>query len=1138
MIDDNCIQTIIDKYFQQNNILVNHQIDSYNDFIDTILPKLISQFFPLTISFNDQSDGGIQEIEINVLNNKIEKPFYTENNGCSKIMTPNIARLRNYTYSISILVDINVQITILQKDVLVKLSKKIIPNVLLGKIPIIVKSKYCVYKNDIYSECKYDTGGYAIINGNEKVLITQEKVVPNIIQVYQNSKNSSKYNFIAETRSCHESNYGITKTISIKITNKKDIYQNKLYVSIPHMKKDIPIFVLFKALGCITEKEMIYYIIDNNQSEIDNKMIQILKESIIEARSCESEYDAIHYMIKYINHSNNTYTNDMKHNYCICIIQRDVLPHLDKSQMKKLYFMGLMINKLLKCHLGIIETSNRDAYNNKRMECAGVLMANLTFQCMNKIVKDIKISVSKEVSSGVWSINNNYDEIINEININKMIKSNYIENILKSALATGNWGMKNNINKQGVSQVLNRLTFMSTLSHMRRISTPIDSTGKLIPPRKLQNTQWGYICPTETPEGQSVGVVKNLSMTCEITTYIPSSIIKGYMSEYILHFDDFNIYDLNKTEFNKLFINGDWIGFTNNPTELVDKFKSYRLKNLIHPHCSIYWDYQELSIYIFTDRGRCIRPLIKLSESLKDIKLQDIQDKTWDELILHPDIKIIEYIDVHETENILIATDNKDTSKNYSHSEIHPSLLLGALASCIPFLNHNQAPRNTYQSAMGKQAIGIHCTNFLQRYDTFAHVLYYPQKPLINTRMMKYFNFNSMPNGINAIIAIATYSGYNQEDSVIINQSAIDRGLFSSTFYRTYKDEEQKNQLTGDEDIFCKPEKDKLLYPKPANYNKLEKNGFIQPNTHVNSDDIIIGKIIPMKNDSSYKYRDCSTTIRANEKGIIDHNYIDTNGDGYRFCNIRIRTIKTPQIGDKFSSRHGQKGTVGMTYLQEDMPYSKSGITPDIIINPHAIPSRMTIAQLIECILGKSCVELGYCGDGTGFNNTDINDVISVLESCGHEGMGNEILYNGITGEQMKTSIFMGPTYYQRLKHMSADKVHSRASGPVVSMTRQPAEGRLSMGGLRFGEMERDCMIAHGASSFLKERLMDVSDKYSVFICNDCNMIVTGNSEKNIYECKKCKNYSNFNKVYIPYACKLLLQELTTMSIGPRILTN
>lgn len=1135
MINDECIRTIIGKYFKQKNILVDHQINSYNDLIDNIFPQIISQLFPLSVNINDNK---VKNIKINLSNIRVEKPYYTENNGCSKIMTPNIARLRNYTYSLSIIIDVTIQFTINDNGGDIIIPDKIIKDVLLCKIPIITKSKYCVSNNDILSECKYDMGGYTIINGNEKVLIIQEKIVPNIIQVHKNNKESSKYKYISEVRSSSDKTYGITKTVSIKLTNKKSIYNNKLYVSFPHIKKDIPIFILFKALGCITDKEIIYHIIDNNDSHIDNIMMKIIRESLLDVSDYKTEHDSITYITQYINHINSTFNENMKYNYCKNILNKDLLPHLDNSNCKKIHFLGLMINKLLKCYIGIEEVSNRDSLINKRLETAGVLMGNLTFQCMNKIVKDMKTFTTKEVSMGSWSINNNYHDIINELNIYKMIKTSYIENTLKGALATGNWGMKNNINKQGVSQVLNRLTFMSTLSHIRRVSTPIDSTGKLIAPRKLQNSQWGYICPSETPEGQSVGVVKNLSNSCEITNQISPNIILEYMNKYIININDINIYKLNKTKHVKLFINGDIIGYTQSPKELQDDFKMKRFSNLIQPHCSIYWDYYNYSIFIFTDRGRCIRPLLMNCNNLSKINLSCLKNTTWDELIISNDKKFIEYIDIHEVENTLISMNINNQSKKHSHYEIHPSLILGALASCIPFLNHNQAPRNTYQSAMGKQAIGIHCTNINQRYDTFSHVLYSPQKPLVNTLMMDHLNFNSMPNGNNVIIAIATYSGYNQEDSIIFNQSSIDRGLFVSTFYRTYKDEEQKNQLTGDEDKFCSPDKDKLLFPKPLNYDKLNTDGFIDKNTHVKNNDIIIGKVTPIKDENNYKYKDCSTGIRSNEKGVIDDNYIDTNGDGYRFCNVRLRTTKTPQIGDKFSSRHGQKGTIGMTYLQEDMPRTKDGIIPDIIMNPHAVPSRMTIAQLIECILGKSCSHLGYRGDGTGFNNTNIDDVIQTLETCGYEGMGNEVLYNGMTGEQMKTSIFIGPTYYQKLKHMSGDKIHSRDSGPIVSMTRQPAEGRISHGGLRFGEMERDCMISHGSASFLKERLMDVSDKYSVYICNDCKMIATGNSKDNIYECKKCANYGDFTKIYIPYACKLLIQELMTMSIAPRILTN
>ena len=1130
MLNDNNIRDIIQSYFKQKNILVDHQVNSYDDFVDNIFPQIISQFFPLKINGNDN----IKNISINIENIRVEKPYYTENNGCSKVMTPNIARIRNHTYSLSIIIDVIVQYIIIENGNQIAIPDKKIKDVLFCKLPIVIKSKYCLSNNDILSECKYDMGGYTIINGNEKVLITQEKIVPNIIQVHINSKVSSKYSYISEVRSCSSKVFGITKSLSIRMTNKRG-YNNKLYVSFPHLKKDIPVFVLFKALGCITDREIVYNIIDNNNSESDKMILKIIRESLIESSEYKTEYENINYIMKNINHINSSFNDSMKFTYCKNIINKDILPHLENSNSKKIHFMGLMINKLIKCYMGIEEVSNRDSLYNKRMETCGVLMGNLTFQCINKIVKDIKTFVVKEISTGLWSVNNNYYEIINELNIYKMIKNTYIENTLKGALATGNWGMKNNINKQGVSQVLNRLTFLSTISHMRRVSTPIDSTGKLIAPRKLQNTQWGYICPSETPEGQSVGVVKNLANSCEITNEISSDIICEKIDQYIQYIDDIDIYQLNKTSLIKVFINGDIIGYTKYPKELHYMFINERRNNLIHPHCSIYWNYQDYSIYIFSDKGRCIRPLIINSDILNKKDL-DFKDKKWDDFIFNND-KIIEYIDVHEVENTLISVDHMDKTKNYTHYEIHSSLILGILASCIPFLNHNQAPRNTYQSAMGKQAIGIHCTNVNKRYDTFSHVLFYPQKPLINTMMMDHLNFNSIPNGNNVIIAIATYTGYNQEDSVIFNQSSIDRGLFSSTFYRTYRDEEQKNQITGEEDKFCSPEKDKLLFPKPLNYDKLNSNGFVNNNTYINNNDIIIGKVTPIK-DENYKYKDCSTGIRTNEKGVIDDNYIDTNGEGYRFCNVRLRTIKTPQIGDKFSSRHGQKGTIGMTYLQEDMPRTKDGIVPDIIMNPHAVPSRMTIAQLIECVLGKSCAELGYRGDGTGFNNTKIEDITNILEKCGYEGTGNEVLYNGMNGEQMKTQIFIGPTYYQKLKHMSGDKIHSRDSGPIVSMTRQPAEGRISHGGLRFGEMERDCMISHGSASFLKERLMDVSDKYNIYVCNDCNMISTGNSKENLYECKKCSNYGDFTKVYIPYACKLLLQELMTMSIAPRILTN
>ena len=1123
MIDKNHINHIIHEYFSRENILINHQIESFNDLIDNILPDIISKIFPIKINIK-KSD--IDSIELSIKNLRLERPNYTEKNGCSKVMTPMIARLKNYTYSLQVIVDIVIENKINKNSNLYELK-----NIILCKIPIVVKSKYCVYKEDIFSECKYDMGGYLIVNGNEKVLITQEKVVPNIIHLYPSPNNNTKYKYISEVKSLSHESFGVVKTCSIKITNKPLIYNNKLYIKFPRIKKDLPISVIFRALGCLTDKEILYYIIDNNDTEIDNVIIKILHNSLLENENIHTEIESIKYISNHINLSNNNFSDDIKYDYTKSIIKKDLLPHLD-TDIKKLHFLGLMINKLLKYSLGLIDKSNRDSYQNKRMEVSGVLMGNLIYQGLNKISKDIKLYINKNISDDLLSIKDN--RIINELNIGKIIKPNFIENILKSALATGNWGLKNTINRQGVSQVLNRLTSMSTLSHLRRISTPIDSSGKLIGPRKLQNTQWGYVCPSETPEGHSIGVVKNLSVTCEITNEICSSPILYYLNEYIIPIEKIDIYLFNKQKYNKLFLNGDIIGYIEEPDIFVKEFKNLRSKKCIHYQSSIHWDIYQNIIYIHTDRGRCIRPLLSNIHQF-NIDIDTFKTMKWNDIL---NLDIIEYIDFHESDNILISTDIHDNSKEYTHYELDSSFILGVLSSSIPFLNHNQAPRNTYQSAMGKQAIGIPMTNFKKRYDTFSHILYYPQKPLVKTKLMKYFNTDELPAGINVIVAIATYSGYNQEDSVIINQSAIDRGLFNSTFYRSYKDEEKKDQLSGLEDNFCKPDINQVLHPKPCNYDKLNENGLVNQNTYVSSDDIIIGKTTPLMKHKNYKYKDSSISPRSNENGHIDDNFIGINNDGFRFCNTRLRKSKIPQIGDKFSSRHGQKGTVGMVYRQEDMPRTKDGIVPDIIMNPHAVPSRMTIAQLLECILGKTCSQLGYCGDGTGFNNTDVNDIINTLEKSGYEGMGNEILYDGFNGEQLKTSIYIGPTYYQRLKHMSADKIHSRSSGPIVSMTRQPAEGRLSHGGLRFGEMERDCMIAHGASYFLKERLMDVSDKYSVIICNECKMICTGNHKDTIYECKKCNNYDDFTKIYIPYACKLFLQELMAMSIGPRFITN
>jgi DNA-directed RNA polymerase II subunit RPB2 len=522
----------------------------------------------------------------------------------------------------------------------------------------------------------------------------------------------------------------------------------------------------------------------------------------------------------------------------------------------------------------------------------------------------------------------------------------------------------------------------------------------------------------------------------------------------------------------------------------------------------------------------------------------------WDHLLTSSKIddSIIEYIDPEEQSWSLIATKPRDIIQKsdniykYTHCEIHPSTIFGVLASCIPFPEHNQSPRNTYQCAQSKQAMGIYVTNYENRMDKTAYVLNYPTRPLVDTRIMNMIQLNKIPSGTNVIVAIMTHTGYNQEDSLLINQGSIDRGIALVTVYHTEKDED-KQKINGDEEIRCKPDASKTKGMKFGNYNKVNSKGVIPENTLVENGDIIISKITPIKenrNDHTkvIKFEDQSRKIKTTEETYIDKNYIDRNGEGYNFAKVRLRTVRKPVIGDKFSSRHGQKGTVGNIIPECDMLFTSSGVKPDIIINPHAIPSRMTIGQLKETLLGKVLLELGLFGDGTSFGEFDIKDICNELIKLGYESNGNEIMYNGLTGEQHECSVFIGPVFYQRLKHMVNDKAHSRSIGPMVNLTRQPAEGRSRDGGLRFGEMERDCMISHGAARFTRGRMYDASDKYSVFICKKCGLIASYNDQLHIHHCRVCDNRVDFAYVEIPYACKLLFQELNTMNVVPRLITD
>jgi DNA-directed RNA polymerase II subunit RPB2 len=1173
---------IIESYFEGKHLdrLVRHQIESYNHFVNYQIQRTIDMFNPVKIhSENDfviEKNLYMLECMVTFNNFKLYPPQIHENNGATKIMLPQETKLRNFTYASTMTVDIDIEYIVRNTEGMdaPRIIKKTLPKINIGKMPIMLKSSICVLNQNnnftnhqLTGECKMDSGGYFIIKGSEKTVLGQERAAENRIYCFD-GKNTTKWNWIAEIKSVPDFKCISPKLVEMMIASKNNGFGHGIYVTIPRIKQPIELFILFRALGIITDKDICKHIVLDIEADENAEVLHLLQASIIDSNQCLTKEEAIDHITMYASYTPINMDRETgaakKRDFTIDVLDNDLFPHC-KSKLQKIYLLGYMVSKLICTSLGWVPTDDRDSYVNKRIELTGTLLNNLFRNYFNKLVKEMQKQVVREINTGSWRSSEDYGNIINMTNIYKIMKSTTIENGINRALSTGDFSIKqSNSSKVGVAQVLNRLTYTSSLSHLRRINTPLEKSGELIAPRKLHNTTWGFLCPAETPEGQSIGVVKNISYMAHITVPTNSSALYDYIKPHLIGFDEID--DPSSLHNHvKVFINGSWQGITTTPIELYADLKKKKHTGIINIYTSIIFIYKTREIRICNDGGRLTRPVLRVENNKALITKEQInllveKKLTWNDLLTNCNIdkSVIEYIDPEEQNVSMIAMKSKNdylqTSSshfNYTHCEIHPSTIFGVLASCVPFPDHNQAPRNTYQCAMGKQAMGIYATNYDQRMDKTAYILNYPSRPLVDTRIMDFLHLNQIPSGTQIHVAIMTHTGYNQEDSVLINKGSLDRGLFLATIYHTEKDEDKN--IIRDEIIRCKPDPTKTKGIKFGNYDKLNADGFIPVNQRVENRDVIIAKTVPIKenrNDptKTVKYDDQSKTFRTTEETYIDKNYTGRNGDGYNFAKVRVRVLRKPTYGDKFSSRHGQKGTVGNLIPECDMPFTKSGLRPDIIINPHAIPSRMTIGQLKETLLGKVLLELGMFGDGTSFGNLDVKTISQELLKLGYESYGNELMYNGLTGEQLETNIFIGPVFYQRLKHMVSDKQHSRSIGPMVNLTRQPAEGRSRDGGFRIGEMERDVMIAHGMSRFCKERMYDVSDKYNVHVCKKCGMIASYNDGKkgrlhtsgdySIHLCKTCDNRTDFAKVDIPYAYKLMSQELQTINIVPRIITE
>lgn len=1141
--------------------------------------------------YKKTSENSGTRVNIKLENVKITEPNVRENEGEIRRITPHECRLRGFSYESQIFVDIKKTFEHFADDQwrIYKVSTE--ENVLLTTIPIMVKSNYCVlkdipeYKLPAMKSCVTELGGYFIIDDNERVIIPHERMAHNQVLVYEVKKTDNKKSpkFSVEVMSDNKKRgkvnttyvYYEEKSATTRKGKKAKGHEYKsadgfttngtqkmcnFLVSLHYTNEKFPVSILFKALGVTSDRDIIECI---TTDENDIQMISLLKNTVMMAKKIKSKLQALEFIGGKLNS-----TSQMKdipaERRANDYLKKELFPHISTDDAPKFayckaLFLGFMVNQLCSVILGRRALDTRDDFANKRVMIA---------EMIERLFRDSLCASMKEICS---QLEKNY-ATKRELNVQIALKQNKISQDIKKAMKTGHWVTRSSRGNSkgkamtGVSQVLNTLNYTSYMSNLRRLNTTSDRDCELSKPCQLDTSQHGVICPAETPEGEQVGKVKNLA----IGTYISVGSSDLEIYEILKDLDVVlleNIRPVDIQQMTKIFVNGNWFACVNNPHEIVTTLRMMKRSDHLKFDTGIVWNMAHCSITINTDRGRLLRPLLIINYEMDPITGVEVTPRfglTEEHMqnLLDPlqrfgyydllRVGAIEYVDTKEVTNCMIAQTPKEVYDvlqlaregkayvRYTHCEIHASMMLGIGAAQIPFPDHSQAPRNTFVASMCKQSMGVYKLNYRKhRFDRLAHTIVHPHIPIVRTHHYEHLKRgNKVCDGQTCIVAI-NVGGYNQEDSVIVNQSAIDRGLFRTVSYRVVQDKQQTpSSLLSEE--FKKPQRTTTQGLKHSYYGKLDEDGMVAPGQTVSGQDILIGKITPIssirggkgKENMRFEYKDSSTGMKPHESGVVDSVLRSTDQDGFHFVKVRVRTMKIPENGDKVASTQGQKGTIGMTYRQEDMPYDTSGIVPDIIVNPHAIPSRMTIGMTLEQLLGiKSCLD-GTVGDATAFQEKDdiCGDISKALREYGYDDTGLHVLYSGRTGRRLTTRIFMGPAHYQRLKHLAGDKLHGRARGPMQKMTRQPTEGRARNGAQRFGEMERDALLAHGVSGTLRENFVEKSDGYVLTVCGKCGIPA-------IEKCSECQGV-DIRRIKIPYAFKLLWQEMNTAGIDMRLITN
>ncbi|KAI3381933.1 hypothetical protein SNEBB_006954 [Seison nebaliae] len=1158
--------------------VVRQHLDSYNYFVEHGM-KQIMKTNNLVTCTND-TDWYVKYLDLYV-----EKPQTSEGLQMSRVISPNECRIRDLTYSAPVYVDIEYM----------RGSRCVIhKRLLLANIPVMLKSKICnLYRlkeeeMSEMNECPMDPGGYYIIRGTERVILIQEQMAKNRIIVEYDSKNKNSL-------ICHVTSHSLQRKTKTTIVERK----NCLYLVHNYFTETIPIFVLFRAMNILSDLEILSMISFDIMNEDDkmtksngyNEAKQLLLNSIDECHRLKvfTEEEALVYINKRLKQSNffdslTSSTNDDTEIELAQLIDNNshlsylmgsygdnrhlrnqlkkeelnyqkklsetretisnmILSHIPsnsstssyKNMNNKCVYLGYMIKRLLTVKCNLMKSDDRDYYGIKRIEMDGTLLLLLFEDSFKRFNYELRVIANR-------LINRTSAKIFDAVNA---FSSDVITKSLTTAIGTGNWNIKRfHMERSGVTHVLSRLSYIAALGMMTRISSQFEKTRKVSGPRSLQPSQWGMLCPSDTPEGEACGLVKNLALMTHVTTDLVSN---KPLYRFLINcgVEPLELMIGNECLMKDIYtvlLDGELIGWLNHEMlamKFVRKLRRLRRLGCLNSHfISICLSKTIRLISISTDSGRLCRPYVVVDERdgsirLKQHHLESIgrNEIDWNSLI---EMNILEYLDVNEESDSEIAINSSDILPHFTtHLEIEPFTLLGICGGLIPYPDHNQSPRNTYQCAMGKQAMGIIGYNQQLRYDTILYLHAYPQKPMVKTRTIEIINWEKVAAGQNAIVAVMSYSGYDIEDALIINKASIDRGYGRCLVNRRYSTSLRSfgNNISSDriKGPLLDMKTGKFIHKHAA----LDNEGIAHPASIVTNKQVLVNKVIPKLNNNNnskeVEFQEVPLVYSNFVPAIVDRVMLTSTANDPLLVKINMLQVRRPELGDKFSSRHGQKGVTGLIISQEDMPFTDLGVCPDVIMNPHGYPSRMTVGKLMELLGSKAGVLEGKFHYGTVFSGDSVKDLSDVLIHHDFNYMGKDFVYSGVTGDPLSVYIYFGPIYYQKLKHMVQDKIHARSRGPRAMLTRQPTEGRSRDGGLRLGEMERDCLIGYGASLLLLERLMISSDQFTVELCNGCG-IMSG-----INYCNLCQTADKMASLSMPYACKLLFQELHSMNIVPRL---